>query len=88
MIPVAYLCLGHVRGFPPRPELETAGWRRRLGPRWITLHRTVYPVAALACWHFWWQVKKDVTEPLVYCAILAVLLGVRGWRAARAGASP
>ena len=30
VIPVAYLCLGHVRGFHPRPELESAGWRRRL----------------------------------------------------------
>ena len=30
VIPVAYLCLGHVRGFHRRPELETAGWRRRL----------------------------------------------------------
>lgn len=30
VVPVAYLCVGHVRGFHRRPELETAGWRRRL----------------------------------------------------------
>lgn len=30
VVPVAYLCLGHVRGFHRRPELESAGWRRRL----------------------------------------------------------
>lgn len=30
VIPVAYLCIGHVRGFHRRPELETVGWRRRL----------------------------------------------------------
>lgn len=30
IIPVAYLCLGKVRGYHPRPELETAGWRSRL----------------------------------------------------------
>lgn len=30
VVPVAYLCLGHVRGFHRRPELEAAGWRRRL----------------------------------------------------------
>ena len=28
--PVAYLCLGHVSEFLPRPELEIAGWRARL----------------------------------------------------------
>lgn len=30
IIPVAYLCLGWVRGYHTRPELETAGWRKRL----------------------------------------------------------
>ncbi|MFN6952806.1 MAG: 5,6-dimethylbenzimidazole synthase [Albidovulum sp.] len=30
VVPVAYLCIGHVRGFHRRPELETAGWGRRL----------------------------------------------------------
>jgi 5,6-dimethylbenzimidazole synthase len=28
--PVAYLCLGYVSEFLPRPELEMAGWRSRL----------------------------------------------------------
>jgi sulfoxide reductase heme-binding subunit YedZ len=59
---------------------STAGWRRRLGPRWQQLHRVIYLAGILICWHFWWQVKKDITEPLVYCAILAALLGVRLWR--------
>ncbi len=30
VLPVAYLCLGRVRGYHPRPELETAGWLPRL----------------------------------------------------------
>ncbi|TAN46802.1 MAG: 5,6-dimethylbenzimidazole synthase [Rhodospirillales bacterium] len=30
VIPVAYLCLGHVTEFLDRPELELAGWRQRL----------------------------------------------------------
>ena len=30
IVPVAYLCIGKVRGYHPRPELETAGWRNRL----------------------------------------------------------
>jgi len=62
---------------------STAGWRRRLARRWQTLHRAIYPAAMLVCWHFWWQVKKDITEPLVYCMILVALLGYRAWRAQR-----
>ena len=65
----------------PLAVTSTAGWRRRLGPRWPKLHRLIYPIAMLVCWHFWWQVKKDVTEPLVYSLILAALLGVRAWKA-------
>ena len=30
VIPVAYLCVGYVREFMPRPELESAGWLSRL----------------------------------------------------------
>ena len=30
IVPVAYLCVGKVSGYHPRPELETAGWRKRL----------------------------------------------------------
>ncbi len=51
--------------------------RRRLGKRWQKLHYLVYPAAILAVWHFWWQVKKDIAEPLVYAVILALLLGFR-----------
>jgi len=50
---------------------------RRLGRRWQKLHRLVYPVAILGCVHFWWQVKADIREPLIYAAITGLLLG---WR--------
>ncbi len=51
---------------------------KRLGfHRWKLLHRLVYLAGALAVVHFYWRVKKDHTEPLVYGAILALLLGVR-----------
>jgi len=30
IVPVAYLCIGKVRGYHQRPELEAAGWRPRL----------------------------------------------------------
>lgn len=45
--------------------------------RWMGLHRLVYVVAPLGVIHFWWMVKKDVTEPAVYAGVLAVLLGYR-----------
>ena len=56
---------------------STNGMRRRLGRRWQQLHYAVYPIAILGVWHYWWQVKKDIAEPLVYAAIVAVLLASR-----------
>jgi sulfoxide reductase heme-binding subunit YedZ len=53
--------------------------RRRMGRHWQTLHKAVYAAAVLGVWHYWWQVKKDVTEPQIYAAILAVLVGLRIW---------
>jgi len=58
---------------------STAGWQRRLGRRWQQLHRLIYVLAILVCWHFWWQVKEDIAEPLVYSSIAAALLGIRLW---------
>jgi sulfoxide reductase heme-binding subunit YedZ len=53
---------------------------QRLGAkRWLALHRLVYVIAPLGVLHFWWMVKRDVTEPAIYAAILAVLLGYRVW---------
>jgi len=49
------------------------------GRRWQALHRAIYAIAILGCVHFWWLVKKDITEPLVYSAIAVALLGVRAW---------
>ena len=56
---------------------STNGIRRRMGRHWQTLHNAVYLISILGVWHYWWQVKKDITEPLIYAAILAVLLGYR-----------
>jgi sulfoxide reductase heme-binding subunit YedZ len=68
----------------PLAVTSTAGWMRRLGRRWQRLHRLVYPAAILACVHYWWQVKADLREPLIYATLLIVLLG---WRVHRARAS-
>ena len=56
---------------------STNGIRRRMGRRWQTLHNVVYLIGILGVWHYWWQVKKDITEPLIYALILALLLGTR-----------
>jgi sulfoxide reductase heme-binding subunit YedZ len=65
----------------PLAVTSTAKWMRRLGRHWTRLHQLIYPAAALGCTHFWWQVKADFREPLVYAFVLAVLLGWRAWHA-------
>ncbi len=59
---------------------STDGMRRRMGRSWNKLHYSAYAVGILGVWHYWWQVKKDIAEPLVYAAILALLLGFRIWK--------
>ena len=61
----------------PLAATSTKGWMRRLGKRWKQLHRLVYLAAILAVVHFVWLVKADIREPLVYGAILALLLALR-----------
>jgi len=67
----------------PLALTSTNGMMRRLGRRWQSLHRLIYLIAALAVWHFYWQVKRDVREPLLYIGILALLFAYRlvRWRA-------
>jgi sulfoxide reductase heme-binding subunit YedZ len=65
----------------PLAVTSTNAMMRRLGRRWQKLHRLIYLIAILAVWHYWWQVKKDIREPLIYAGIVCVLLGYRLWRA-------
>jgi methionine sulfoxide reductase heme-binding subunit len=51
--------------------------RKLTGKRWQQLHWLVYPAAIGGVVHFYWLVKADITEPLLYAAALAVLLGIR-----------
>ena len=50
---------------------------RKLGRRWKQLHRLVYLIGILGVVHFWWLVKKDIREPLLYGCILLALLAIR-----------
>ncbi|MBU8900422.1 sulfoxide reductase heme-binding subunit YedZ [Corallococcus sp. H22C18031201] len=68
----------------PLAVTSTKASVRRLGfPQWQRLHRLAYAAAALGVVHFAWRVKRDVTEPLVYGAVLALLLAVRVGEALR-----
>jgi sulfoxide reductase heme-binding subunit YedZ len=52
-------------------------------PGWQRLHRLVYVIAICGVVHYWWLVKKDVTQPLIYGSVLAALLAfraVQAWR--------
>jgi sulfoxide reductase heme-binding subunit YedZ len=62
----------------PLAVTSTDGMIRRLGgKRWKFLHRTVYICAVSGVIHYWWLVKKDLTNPLMFAAVLALLLGFR-----------
>jgi methionine sulfoxide reductase heme-binding subunit len=64
----------------PLAITSTAGWVRRLGfVQWQRLHRLVYFSALAGVIHYYWLVKSDVRLPLLYAAILALLLGYRLW---------
>ena len=64
----------------PLALTSTHGMIRRLGGRrWQLLHRLVYVIAIGGVVHYLWLVKKDLTQPLIYAALLGLLLGYRFW---------
>jgi len=67
----AYLCL------LPLAITSTRRAQKRLGSKWQTLHRLVYPAAILAVIHYIWLVKADLLPPLAYASVLALLLATR-----------
>lgn len=58
----------------PLAITSTKGWIRRLGKKWVVLHRLIYVSATAGVIHYLWLVKKDKLKPEIYGAILAVLL--------------
>lgn len=50
---------------------------RKLGPTWRKLHKLVYPAAVLGAVHFVMLAKGFQIEPLIYLAIIMVLLALR-----------
>ena len=62
----------------PLAITSTTGWVKRLGgKRWQKLHRVVYVSAVGGVLHFWWLVKADTRRPMIFGAVLLVLLGYR-----------
>jgi sulfoxide reductase heme-binding subunit YedZ len=73
----------------PLAVTSTNGMIRRLGARrWQRLHRLVYFIAIGGIVHYLWLVKSDLAQPLIYGAILAVLLGFRLWGKVRSAPAP
>lgn len=65
----------------PLAATSTNAMRRRLGgATWQRLHRLIYPAAIAASIHFIWRVKRDLSEPLWYAALIVLLLLVRAKR--------
>jgi sulfoxide reductase heme-binding subunit YedZ len=62
---------------------STTAAMRALGRNWQRLHYAVYAAGVAGCWHYYWQVKRDVSAPLGYAGVFAALMAVRGYRAWR-----
>jgi len=74
-----YISIGFIAWLLLLPLAVTSNqWSmKRLGRRWKKLHKLTYIIAMLAVWHFAWQVKLDLMEPIFYIIGLVILLG---WR--------
>jgi len=67
----------------PLAITSTNNMIRRLGKRWRQLHQSIYIIATLGVLHYLWLVKKDLRTPLIYAALLLVLLIYRVWHRRR-----
>ncbi len=67
----AWLCL------LPLAVTSTRAMIRRLGSRWVQLHRLAYLAGVLAVVHYLWLVKADLLPPILHAVALAALLALR-----------
>lgn len=61
----------------PLAVTSTRGWIRRLGRRWTLLHRGIYLATALGIIHYYWRVRADTREPLIFAALLVAAMALR-----------
>jgi sulfoxide reductase heme-binding subunit YedZ len=58
--------------------VTTSKWsKKRLGKTWKKLHRFVYIASVAAIIHYFWQLKGNLAEPLLYLIIIFFLLSFR-----------
>ena len=63
----------------PLAITSTKGWIRRLGgKRWQCCTALIYVSAIAGVIHYYWLVKSDIRQPLLYALLVGVLLGFRG----------
>jgi len=74
-----YVLVGAAALLLTLPLAATSNQRaiKALKQRWKSLHKLVYVIGVLALLHFWWLVKKDVTEPVIYSLVFALLIMLR-----------
>lgn len=51
--------------------------KKKLGKNWKKLHRYIYIAAGAAIIHYFWQLKGNLAEPLLYLLLIFLLLGFR-----------
>ena len=69
----------------PLAITSTKGWIRRLGRRWLVLHRLIYVSAVCAAVHYLWKVKVMIGSPVYYACVIGALLAFRVvWQLSRA----
>lgn len=56
---------------------STQAMMRRLGKKWLTLHKSIYLIAILAWLHVLLQVRSSYVDALIFGVATAALLGVR-----------
>lgn len=61
----------------PLAVTSTKNMQKRLGRNWIKLHRLIYIAGLTALIHYFWLVKADYTEPLIYAVVISILLAIR-----------
>ena len=74
-----YITVGMLALFLMLPLAITSNrWsQRKLRLNWKKLHRLIYPISILIIIHFFWQTRSDFSEPLMYSALLLLLLTYR-----------
>jgi sulfoxide reductase heme-binding subunit YedZ len=61
----------------PLALTSTSAMQRRLGKKWLALHKLVYLIPILVLIHFVWSLKADYSEPLSYALVFVFLLLMR-----------